>query len=159
MCPGEDCYLFIGKPFQNSTLEHSTSGQGPLCKTSQYVCAVSEVRTQCKPVALHSLRTCNYDMLRFHSYHRSQTRALAVSSKGCQQCMSVSSPSDFSLWALGQKQFTEHCLLRAPQEIVCLKNNTFLPEGVRSYQVNTGKKGRRWSEKNQRRNFSYFQVF
>lgn len=59
MCPGEDCYLFIGKRFQNGTLEFSTSGQGPLCKIAQYTYAVSEVRTQCPPGALYSLRTYN----------------------------------------------------------------------------------------------------
>lgn len=34
MSPGEECCLFVGKHFQNSTLEYSTSGQGLLCKIS-----------------------------------------------------------------------------------------------------------------------------
>lgn len=71
-------YLFIGKNFQNSTLEYSTSGQGPLCQITQYMYAVSEVRTQCPPGAIYSLRPCNSDILKFHSYHRGQTRALTV---------------------------------------------------------------------------------
>lgn len=36
-------------------------------------------------------------------------------SKERQQCPSISNPSNFSLWALGQQQFTKRLLLRARQ--------------------------------------------
>lgn len=128
------CYLFIRKPFRNSTLEDSTSGQGPLCKIAQYMYACvwgDDTVPTSGTLEPQDVQLRHTEVSQLTQRSDLGSCCTWCSSKGWQQCRSISSPRNFSLWALGQNQFTEHFLLRAPQEIECLKNNP-LPEGMQS---------------------------